>query len=240
MSGVRRLRRQSRPSLHGDTASGVAAAGELRQDPVTRQWVVVAPDRAQRPGASARADLDLPTEDELLSCPFCEGREGRTPPETFRLGAGTPDTPGWTVRVVPNLYPVFEHHEVVVSTPRHVRSFAELTEHEQVVRAKFSLPYVVCAGSHTLCGCGFTDERGDWLDERDPDELAASLASSSRLVAYLREHSIRDLYACWSGDEGEPVESERQISVEALLAPEFAFKERERLILVDAEATARE
>jgi UDPglucose--hexose-1-phosphate uridylyltransferase len=31
---------------------------------------------------------------------------------------------------VPNLYPVFEHHEVVVSTPRHVRSFAELDEDE--------------------------------------------------------------------------------------------------------------
>ena len=87
---------------------------------------MVAPGRAQRPGASARADLDLPTEDELLSCPFCEGREDRTPPETFRVGGGEPDTPGWAARVVPNLYPVFEHHEVVVSTPRHVRSFAEL------------------------------------------------------------------------------------------------------------------
>jgi UDPglucose--hexose-1-phosphate uridylyltransferase len=99
---------------------------------VTRQWVVVAPGRALRPGASARADLDLPTEDELLSCPFCEGREERTPPETFALrpGGGEPDTPGWTVRAVPNLYPVFEQHEVVVSTPRHVRSFAELTEDE--------------------------------------------------------------------------------------------------------------
>jgi UDPglucose--hexose-1-phosphate uridylyltransferase len=94
--------------------------------------VVVAPGRAHRPGASAYADLDLPTEDELLSCPFCEGREERTPPETFALrpGAGEPDAPGWTVRVVPNLYPVFARHEVVVSTPRHVRSFAELTEAE--------------------------------------------------------------------------------------------------------------
>jgi UDPglucose--hexose-1-phosphate uridylyltransferase len=34
------------------------------------------------------------------------------------------------VRVVPNLYPIFEHHEVVISTPRHVRSFADLTEDE--------------------------------------------------------------------------------------------------------------
>jgi UDPglucose--hexose-1-phosphate uridylyltransferase len=97
---------------------------------VTRNWVVIAPGRARRPGASVRADQDLPTEDELLSCPFCEGREERTPPETFRVGGGEPDAPGWTVRVVPNLYPVFEHHEVVVSTPRHVHSFAELTDGE--------------------------------------------------------------------------------------------------------------
>src|SRR5438552_4070059 len=76
---------------------------ELRQDPVTRQWVVVAPGRARRPGASARAELDRPTEDELLSCPFCEGHEELTPPETFaiRPDGGAPDTPGWMVRVVP-------------------------------------------------------------------------------------------------------------------------------------------
>jgi UDPglucose--hexose-1-phosphate uridylyltransferase len=92
----------------------------------------VAPGRARRPGAAARADVDLPTEEELLSCPFCEGREDRTPPETFavRPGGGAPDTPGWGVRVVSNLYPAFEHHEVVVSTPRHVRSFADLDEPE--------------------------------------------------------------------------------------------------------------
>src|ERR671938_357903 len=105
-------------------------ARELRRDPVTGNWVVIAPGRSKRPGASVRADQDLPTEDELLSCPFCEGREQRTPPETFRIGGGAPNTPGWTVRVVPNLYPVFDHHEVVVSTPRHVRSFSELTDEE--------------------------------------------------------------------------------------------------------------
>jgi UDPglucose--hexose-1-phosphate uridylyltransferase len=77
-----------------------------------------------------RAEQDLPTEDELLSCPFCEGREDRTPPETFRVGGGEPNTPGWTVRVVPNLYPVFDRHEVVISTPRHVRSFSELSDDE--------------------------------------------------------------------------------------------------------------
>jgi UDPglucose--hexose-1-phosphate uridylyltransferase len=41
-----------------------------------------------------------------------------------------PDTPGWQVRVVPNLYPALEHQEVVVHTPRHERSLADLSEQE--------------------------------------------------------------------------------------------------------------
>jgi UDPglucose--hexose-1-phosphate uridylyltransferase len=41
-----------------------------------------------------------------------------------------PDTPGWRVRVVPNLYPAFERQEVVIHSPRHVRTFGELTDDE--------------------------------------------------------------------------------------------------------------
>jgi UDPglucose--hexose-1-phosphate uridylyltransferase len=58
--------------------------------------------------------------DELERCPFCGGREDRTPPETLRVGDP------WRVRVVPNLYPAFERQEVVVHTPRHARSVADL------------------------------------------------------------------------------------------------------------------
>ena len=36
----------------------------------------------------------------------------------------------WRVRVVPNLYPAFERQEVVVHTPRHARSLAELDDGE--------------------------------------------------------------------------------------------------------------
>jgi len=41
-----------------------------------------------------------------------------------------PNTPGWQIRVVPNLYPALERQEVVVHTPRHARSLAELEESE--------------------------------------------------------------------------------------------------------------
>jgi UDPglucose--hexose-1-phosphate uridylyltransferase len=41
-----------------------------------------------------------------------------------------PDTPGWKLRVVPNLYPALERQEVVIHAPRHVESLAELTPEE--------------------------------------------------------------------------------------------------------------
>jgi UDPglucose--hexose-1-phosphate uridylyltransferase len=63
----------------------------------------------------------------LDDCPFCAGREDRTPPEVLRVGD---DRGGWIVRVVPNLYPALEHQEVVVHSPRHVRTFAELEDDE--------------------------------------------------------------------------------------------------------------
>jgi UDPglucose--hexose-1-phosphate uridylyltransferase len=86
--------------------------------------VVIAPGRGDRPGAWL-PEIEPATEAELDSCPFCAGREDRTPPETLRLGDP------WRVRVVPNLYPAFDRQEVVIHSPEHVRSFAEL-EDDQV------------------------------------------------------------------------------------------------------------
>jgi len=85
---------------------------------VSERLVALAPGRARRPGASE------PAEDELGACPFCAGREDRTPPETLRLGDP------WRVRVVPNLYPALERQEVVIHSPEHLRSIAELGDHQ--------------------------------------------------------------------------------------------------------------
>lgn len=62
------------------------------------------------------------------SCPFCEGREERTPPEVFatRADGGAADTPGWTTRVVPNLYPALggEGGDGVAATGGEAGAFA--------------------------------------------------------------------------------------------------------------------
>jgi UDPglucose--hexose-1-phosphate uridylyltransferase len=66
--------------------------------------------------------LDPPSTEEIATCPFCAGHEDMTPPQTLVL----PDEGEWRVRVVPNLYPALERQEVVVHTPDHARSIAEL------------------------------------------------------------------------------------------------------------------
>jgi UDPglucose--hexose-1-phosphate uridylyltransferase len=86
---------------------------------------VIAPGRARRPGAFLGA-IEDPTPEELETCPFCAGREDRTPPQELVL----PEEGPWSVRVVPNLYPALERQEVVVHSPRHVRTFAELEDAE--------------------------------------------------------------------------------------------------------------
>jgi UDPglucose--hexose-1-phosphate uridylyltransferase len=103
------------------------AMPQMRVDPLTGRLVAVAPGRSARPGADAPR-LEPVTDEELDACPFCEGREDQTPPEVLALPSEgrAPNTPGWSVRVVPNKYPAFERQEVVVHSPRHVRSLAEL------------------------------------------------------------------------------------------------------------------
>ena len=80
------------------------SAPELRIDQLTGLPAILAPGRADRPD-----NFSLPKSEPRGSegCPFCEGHEDRTPPEVYatRDGGGEPDTPGWTTRVVPNLYP---------------------------------------------------------------------------------------------------------------------------------------
>ena len=121
---------------------------EVRIDPLTGLRAIVAGDRATRPGGGLCVAPPDPIDPE--TDPFAEGHEDRTPPELYavRPGAGGPDTPGWTVRVVPNLYPALDpdspvpppqakpdlftalpasgRHEVIVNGPQPVLSLADL------------------------------------------------------------------------------------------------------------------
>jgi len=128
----------------------------LRQDPLTGRWVIIAAGRSARPNEFTIRRRERKPVGE---CPFCPGSEGRTPPEVLAMGrdAGEPaNSPGWRLRVFPNLYPALVsaesesasgvdtipdsslfrqaqglgRHEVVVYTPDHGGSPATLVPAE--------------------------------------------------------------------------------------------------------------
>jgi UDPglucose--hexose-1-phosphate uridylyltransferase len=108
-----------------------ATVPELREDPLTGDQVILAPGRARRPDTHRGAAPTRDVSPRVGSCPFCPGNEHQTPPEVQRTGSGAPDTPGWRVRVVPNLYPIVGGsvpgaHEVVVLSPDHATPFGRL------------------------------------------------------------------------------------------------------------------
>ncbi len=141
---------------------------------------MVAPARAGRPGAG-RGAVESPSADELERCPFCEGHEDRTPPETFAVApeGREPDTPGWSVRVVPNLYPALERQEVVISVPRHARSLAELDDTEVGLIAEAWRARAAAASAE---GFGYVQAL---LNEGR--EAGASLPHSHTQLAWIRE-----------------------------------------------------
>ena len=119
---------------------------ELRKDPITGRWVIIATDRAKRPTDFIRQPVPPPS---AGVCPFDAGNERKTPPEllAFRSGGGR-DEPGWRVRVVPNKFPVLGiegelnrqgdgmydkmngigAHEIIIEGPDHFKTLAEMPE----------------------------------------------------------------------------------------------------------------
>ena len=130
---------------------------ELRVDPLTGLKTIIAAARADRPGG--HFDLEPPPPINVDNDPFALGHEDRTPPEVYavRPNGGGPDSPGWTVRVVPNLYPALAPdapapeanpdlfaaqpargaHEVIVNAPQAVSALSDL-EPEQLAVATSS------------------------------------------------------------------------------------------------------
>jgi UDPglucose--hexose-1-phosphate uridylyltransferase len=110
---------------------------EIRQSIATKEWVIIATERARRPHEFLSEERSL-TEGRPAwdaDCPFCPGNEEPSPSEQLRI----PETGPWELRVVLNKYPALSQegerirqsegiyrmlsgvgrHEVIIEAPRH-------------------------------------------------------------------------------------------------------------------------
>jgi UDPglucose--hexose-1-phosphate uridylyltransferase len=121
---------------------------DLRKDPITGRWVIIATDRARRPTDFTRERV-IPSQSRF--CPFCPGNESKTPPEVLAYRtSGSANQPGWTLRVVPSKFPALRvegeldrrgeglydrmngvgAHEVILESSDHLASLASLSENQ--------------------------------------------------------------------------------------------------------------
>jgi UDPglucose--hexose-1-phosphate uridylyltransferase len=127
------------------------AMPELRQNFFTKEWVIIATERAKRPEELVvrREMASVPA--YLNTCPFCPGNEDQAPTELLRSPAGAEQP--WAVRVVPNKFAAlssevqptrslqhlrrrvegFGFHEVIVEGPDHSGCMALMPD-EHVAR----------------------------------------------------------------------------------------------------------
>lgn len=120
---------------------------ELRHNILTRDWVIIASERAKRPEEFAQKKQEKKTiPSHVPTCPFCPGNEKMTPPDTYVV----PSAKSWQVRVTPNKFPALNYtgerqrllhgirrivtgvgiHEVIIETPDHSRTTALLDDRD--------------------------------------------------------------------------------------------------------------
>jgi UDPglucose--hexose-1-phosphate uridylyltransferase len=119
---------------------------ELRQNFFTKEWVILATERAKRPEELVTHRTVQPVPSFVESCPFCPGNESKTPNEVLRY-PGKKGEP-WGVRVIPNKFAAlssevqptpnlthlwrridgFGFHEVIIESPDHARCMALLPD----------------------------------------------------------------------------------------------------------------
>jgi len=117
---------------------------EMRFNPITLDWVILAPGRSGRPNDFRAEETNRPVPPaHRTDCPFCPGNESLTEEEIARVPS---EDGSWLARVVPNKYSAFiatdelrresrgtfrsmtsaGAHEVVIEHPRHDLALGEM------------------------------------------------------------------------------------------------------------------
>lgn len=127
----------------------MSGPSELRQNIITKEWVIYSPARKERPKkveSREERSLQIPARDP--DCPFCPGNEMDLP--NILDERGHPEEDHWQTRAVPNKYPAltpdgdnqrfesglylsmsgYGHHEVLIESYAHNKYLVDMTPEE--------------------------------------------------------------------------------------------------------------
>jgi UDPglucose--hexose-1-phosphate uridylyltransferase len=111
---------------------------EFRQNPITKQWVLIAPKRSKRPEDFKTYSVMAGLPELDPACVFCPGNEDKNPDlcdDTCRI----PNNKNWELRVIPNKFASLEH-TTIYRHKEFYNSMAGYGEHEVIITRRHNEP----------------------------------------------------------------------------------------------------
>jgi UDPglucose--hexose-1-phosphate uridylyltransferase len=196
---------------------------ELRKDYFLDRWVIISAGRGKRPSDFKQ---HAPIEGKEGLCFFCPGNENTTPPEISRVE----EDGEWIIRVFPNKFPavtleegeIKENlmparglHEIVVETPEHGKSIADLSVERMVgvlevcagrveaMLAREGVEYALVFKNHgSAAGASLAHTHTQIISLPFPPKLVAEEAKSSE--EYEDEHGSCPICDAVKRESGGP------------------------------------
>ncbi|MFX1513751.1 MAG: galactose-1-phosphate uridylyltransferase [Promethearchaeota archaeon] len=161
---------------------------ELRQNPITFEWVIIAPEREKRPFNHRKTKIKPKLEEYDPKCPFCPGNNVEIPLQAFSMKCSGQEAP--IVFSFRNKYPAlisnpnhleeetngyfhkiegFGFHEVIVENPKHNLTFGTYNDEEA---------FLVVKAYHERCSKIYEDRRISYVTifQNHGKEAGASLS----------------------------------------------------------------
>lgn len=111
---------------------------EFRQNPITKQWVLIAPARSKRPEDFKTYSVMAGLPELDVKCVFCPGNENLNPDLCDDL-CRIPNDKNWQLRVIPNKYKSVDTNPVVSQRDFYI-SRGGYGDHEVIVTRKHNEP----------------------------------------------------------------------------------------------------
>ena len=89
--------------------------------------------------------------------------------------------------------------------------FQELSVDEEVVKQKFTKPFIYYVGADTGCSCGFALDVENFDDPEQDNKK-----SPQKLINFIATQTKKEdieFYCCWEGDWNEPVETSIKLNI---------------------------
>lgn len=109
---------------------------QFRQNPISKHWVLIAPNRAKRPeqfGSESVMNQQIP--DNVESCPFCAGNESAN-----REVARFPDNKNWQLRIIKNKFEALSHVPTSTNNKDFFVNASGAGDHEVIITRKHNEP----------------------------------------------------------------------------------------------------